>query len=192
MPNSSAIKVSMPMPNVHASGRLIITNILYSVIFSILANCFIFINDSVLLIILAVVIFLVLDLTAGFKSVNTKSRLLRLCNHGTTLLISFCASIVVSSIMHILLYMDVIGHTGNELIGSVIFCVILNVILFWTGIICVYMTSSQLGIKTRVLGIICGPIPVANLVMLSIIIRTALYEIVLESEKEKIDDNSLS
>ncbi len=192
MPNSSAIKVSMPMPNVHASGRLIITNILYSVIFSILANCFIFINDSVLLIILAVVIFLVLDLTAGFKSVNTKSRLLRLCNHGTTLLISFCASIVVSSIMHILLYMDVIGHTGNELIGSVIFCVILNVILFWTGIICVYMTSIQLGIKTRVLGIICGPIPVANLVMLSIIIRTALYEIVLESEKEKIDDNRLS
>ncbi len=192
MSSTSAVKVSIPVPKAHAGCRLIITNIIYSIVFSILTNCFIFINDSIPLIVLAVIVFLILDLTAGFKTVKTKSRVLRLCNHGTTLLISFCTSLVVSSVMHILLYKNVIEHTGNELLGSVIFCIILNVILFWTGIICVYLTSLQIGIKTRALGIICGLIPVLNLIMLSIIIRTALYEIILESEKERHDDERLS
>jgi triacylglycerol lipase len=43
-------------------------------------------------------------------------------------------------------------------------------IIFWIGIITVYVTSEQLGIRWRVLGIVCGWIPVAHLVMLHIIL----------------------
>lgn len=42
-------------------------------------------------------------------------------------------------------------------------------VMFWNGIIRIYCTSAQLGIKLRVLGIILGFVPIANIVMLIII-----------------------
>ena len=39
-------------------------------------------------------------------------------------------------------------------------------LLFWTGIICVYATSVQLGIKIRVLGAVFGMVPVVNIIFL--------------------------
>lgn len=53
-------------------------------------------------------------------------------------------------------------------------------IVFWVGIIMVYLTSEQLGIRWRVLGIVCGWIPIANLIMLHIIIKTVDAEVKLE------------
>ena len=43
--------------------------------------------------------------------------------------------------------------------------------VFWAGIIIVYLTSGQLGLKVRVLGALFGMIPVVNLIMLFIILR---------------------
>ncbi|MBR5950458.1 MAG: hypothetical protein IKZ87_03390, partial [Actinomycetaceae bacterium] len=47
-----------------------------------------------------------------------------------------------------------------------------EIALFWVGIIIVYVTSVQLGIKKRALGNLLGMVPVANLVMLFVILRT--------------------
>lgn len=58
-------------------------------------------------------------------------------------------------------------------------------VVFWIGIIIVYLTSSQLGLKIRILGAVCGFIPIANLIMLAIIIRTASAEVKVETEKLK-------
>lgn len=60
---------------------------------------------------------------------------------------------------------------------------LLELILFWNGIIRVYLTSVQLGIKWRVIGIICGWIPVAQLYALYKIIRITSNEVVYENEK---------
>lgn len=60
--------------------------------------------------------------------------------------------------------------------------------LFWNGIIRVYLSSTQIGIKLRVIGILCGMIPVVHLVILFKIISVVDYEIKLESSKEKINE----
>ena len=53
------------------------------------------------------------------------------------------------------------------------------------GMISVYLTSQQLGIRWRVLGLICGWIPIAHLVMLHIIIRTVRREVKFEKLRAK-------
>ncbi len=60
-------------------------------------------------------------------------------------------------------------------------------VIFWNGIIRVYLTSVQLGIKIRVLGILFGMIPVANLVMLMIIYLKVRREADFESEKAALN-----
>lgn len=60
---------------------------------------------------------------------------------------------------------------------------LVELILFWNGIIRVYLTSVQLGIKWRIIGIICGWIPIAHLYALYKIIRITSNEVVYENEK---------
>jgi triacylglycerol lipase len=59
--------------------------------------------------------------------------------------------------------------------------------VFWNGIICVYLNSTQLGLKWRAIGIICGMIPIANLIALFFILRTTTNEYLFETEKAKIN-----
>ncbi len=58
-----------------------------------------------------------------------------------------------------------------------------ELILFWNGIIRVYLTSVQLGIKWRAIGIICGFIPLVHIYVLCRIIRITSNEVVYENEK---------
>ena len=53
--------------------------------------------------------------------------------------------------------------------------------VFWNGIIRVYLTSFQLGLKWRILGIACGWIPGANLAALWKIISVTSGEVRFES-----------
>lgn len=50
-------------------------------------------------------------------------------------------------------------------------------ILFWNGILCVYFTSVQLGIRIRVVDALCSWIPIANLFILHRTIRTTDSEV---------------
>ncbi|KFI98041.1 esterase/lipase family protein [Bifidobacterium stellenboschense] len=65
--------------------------------------------------------------------------------------------------------------------------VVAESVVFWIGIITVYLTSVQLGLKIRVIGVLCGWIPIANLVALHLIIRTVAEEVRFESAKERLD-----
>ena len=65
--------------------------------------------------------------------------------------------------------------------------VILESTVFWIGIIMVYVTSIQLGIKMRIIGVICGWIPVVNNIVLIMIIGITAAEAVFEKRKLKVD-----
>ncbi|MBD5524123.1 MAG: triacylglycerol lipase [Lachnospiraceae bacterium] len=60
---------------------------------------------------------------------------------------------------------------------------LIEFILFWNGILRVYVTSVQLGIKWRVIGAVCGLIPILHLYVLCRIIRIASNEVIYENEK---------
>nr|WP_318659419.1 alpha/beta fold hydrolase [uncultured Treponema sp.] len=61
--------------------------------------------------------------------------------------------------------------------------------IFWNGIIRVYIYSKQLGIKLRIIGAVCGLIPVVHLVVLFKIIKIVNYEVQLESSKEELNES---
>ena len=62
-------------------------------------------------------------------------------------------------------------------------------VIFWNGIIRVYLTSVQLGIRYRVWGIILGLIFPANLVMLMLIYLKVRREVVFETQKHALDES---
>ena len=71
---------------------------------------------------------------------------------------------------------------------NVIPMVVLEAILFWNGMIRVYLTSIQLGLKHRILAALCGWIPFLNIWYLTKIIRIASDEVEFETEKWELDE----
>lgn len=121
-----------------------------------------------------------------------------ICNFGRIMLKIFCWSTVLLSIWLLLGFFGcyekwfggpagIVTETAYWLIRLGLVLLIESVI-FWIGIITVYLTSEQLGIRWRVLGIVCGWIPIAHLIMLHIIIKTVGAEIKTEKLRQKRDE----
>lgn len=161
--------------------------LLYSVIVSFMANCFALIQSAFHLLYAIIPLFLIINIFAGTLIINAKSRKIRVCSHGTVLLYAFCFSAAVSVAFHIMLALRIIADSPMTFVWSAVVCVCVNAVIFWNGIICVYLTSTQLGIKLRLIGLICGMIPIANLVVLAFILRTTTRECFFEAEKERIN-----
>ena len=107
---------------------------------------------------------------------------------GCVLLILFLISTAAYSAR---LIAAMAGNGFAETLGSdwpqILLAVILESILFWLGIMAVYVTSVQLGIRLRIIGIICGWIPVINIIVLLVIIKVSVSEAVFEKHKYKIN-----
>ncbi|MBR6401913.1 MAG: triacylglycerol lipase [Eubacterium sp.] len=107
---------------------------------------------------------------------------------GSALLIVFLLSLVVLSFG---LVMQLSSQGIKEVItdywGWIVAIILIENIIFWSGIILVYMTSVQLGVKLRVLGLICGWMPIIHLIVLTIIIRITTSEVLFEKSKIKLN-----
>jgi triacylglycerol lipase len=66
--------------------------------------------------------------------------------------------------------------------------VFIESILFWIGIVLVYLNAQQLRLKYRLMGVLCGLIPVVNIVLLFVILSIARKEIIFESQKLQINE----
>lgn len=159
--------------------------ILYAVAISFIANSYVFVQQAPQSLFFLIPIFLFINIFAGCILFKTKRKSLKICYHGTVLLVSFYISIIVSAICQIVIAIKTIPNNYMLFIWSLVFSICVNFVVFWNGIICVYLTSTQLGIKTRIIGIICGMIPIANLVALFFIIKTTITECLFESKKEQ-------
>lgn len=168
-------------------------NIIYFILTCFVINSFMLVKAFPLSLILIIPLFTVMNIIPGMKPKGTKKFRIRLCNHGTVLLGIFAFSLIPSLIWHTVLACITLPMAYLELIFSLLFCVILSAIIFWNGIICVYCTSVQMGIKWRVIGGLCGMIPILNLIILTRIIRITSEEIEFETERERItSDPSLA
>lgn len=156
--------------------------IIFTLAFAAAANCCIFAAERPLLWIPAVVLFAVVNLFAGFTDRTIPGVRLKLLSHGTETLFIFLSSCVMSIAAQIAV---LIRHQSDSRLCllSILVCVIAHFLLFWNGIISVYCTSVQLGIKLRVIGLLCGLIPIANIIALVSIIRVTSREVRFETEK---------
>lgn len=172
--------------------KFIITCLLYSLVFTVVANCYraVYVNPGLLFIFIP--IFLAINAVAGFLTVKSKSKTLKTCYHGTVLLTVFAFSVILSVVYHIVLAFKTIPDNYMTFIWSAVLCTAVHAVLFWNGIICVYLTSVQLGIKHRIIGAICGLIPIANLIALFSIITITYNEVALETKKERLNNERRS
>lgn len=167
------------------TGIFSFANIVYTLILGFIANSFVLIQNNLHILWVEIPLFLLINAFAGIGRIKTSHRYLRACSHGGVLLAVFCASTAISIFWHIYLAVKTIPNDYMTFVWSCVFCICILALVFWNGIVCVYLTSSQLGIKLRVIGAVCGMIPVVNLIILARIIRIVFCEVEIEAEREE-------
>lgn len=122
------------------------------------------------------------------KDVKLSKGRLNILSIGNILLIIFLISVTLLSIWYIKTIVDIgFKEAFLENWGKLLLIYIVELIIFWAGIIMVYATSVQLGIKHRVIGLICGIIPIAHIIALISIIYITGNEAIFEKRKLRLD-----
>lgn len=109
----------------------------------------------------------------------------KILHHGVLCLLVFAQALLPSIVYHAVIV--ILRGFFTELWWSLLFATLTLATVFWNGIICVYFASYQLGIRHRLLGILCGLVPILNLVMLRRIIVTVMEEVEFELHKERVN-----
>lgn len=129
--------------------------------------------------------FIVINIVPGFYKM--RSGRCKILAGGSDLLIAFLISLTAE----IVIYISMLVKGGFEL-WQYILCAVLAVLtcatVFWNGIIRVYITTRQLRFYMKVLGIIFGMVPVANIVILLIIIKKTQQEAYFEAKHDEMEN----
>ena len=108
-------------------------------------------------------------------------------NWGSETLKCFVICLCISAAYHIVLLFVCVPQDMRLWLISAGVCAAALAFQFWVGIITVYCLSLQLGIKQRLLGILCGMIPVLHLIMLRRIVRLCSREVGFETYRQTLD-----
>lgn len=132
------------------------------------------------------ILFLLMNVFPGiYRNVTLRVQVLA---GGCDLLIAFLVSFNAETalLIHRLVTAETFEDAGlwTSVAVYAITAVIADSICFWNGIIRTYLTSYQLGIKTRVLAALFGLVPIVNIVFLIIIIVKTRGEVVYETKYE--------
>lgn len=142
---------------------------------------------------LAIPVFLWCNIMPSQYARKLTRRRLGICAGGCELLRLFLLSTVCSAVYSVLGWMGCFscGSIAEEPVlwlVNTLLMILAEALIFWNGIIRIYLTSEQLGIRWRVLGIVCGWIPVVHLIVLFHLIRTAEREVDGENAKILLDE----
>lgn len=123
----------------------------------------------------------------SFKKFPLKG--LRNTQRGTALLIEFLITCVADAgFLTAFLIMGGWDFDSSAVIATVIIDIVVGNLIFWDGIIRVYITSKQIGLKWRLIGIFCGMIPIAHLIALGYIIKLTYREYTDESSRYYLNE----
>lgn len=165
--------------------KFVFSAVIHSLIISLIANSFVLIQQQPQILWGIIPVFLFVGIFAG--TFIAKGKRSKICLHGTILLYAFYFSLIVSIPYQISLAVQSIPGDYMTWIWSLVLCAGVLFIVFWIGILCVYLTSAQLGFRLRLLGLVCGLIPIANLVVLFLIIKTTTAECLFEMSKDQLN-----
>ena len=138
--------------------------------------------------------FVFINICPSILNCGIKIKRLRILANGCELLRLFLVSVVLS-----VLFQLTVIITGKccslkmihwqDWVFTILLLVVVESLIFWNGIIRVYLTSAQLAFKWRLIGILCGWIPIAHLFALCKIIGIASREVDVENAKFLLDEN---
>lgn len=136
--------------------------------------------------------FFIINIVPSVFNMGLQTPRLRVCGNGCELLCLFLLSVAVSVVYSVMGFAacfpagSVMENSKMWLVNTLIVFIV-EAIVFWNGMIRIYMTSGQLGVRMRVIGIICGWIPIVNLIVLGMIIHTVSDEVAFENDKILLD-----
>ncbi len=133
-------------------------------------------------IVILLFVFAIINLFPTICMKKLKEKKLESIRKAYTLLEIFLISNVMS-VIYFLLQLTVFHSDYRIILLNILFIFIQEFIIFWNGIIRLYIFSRQLGIKYRVIGAICGMIPIVHLIILIKMIRIAKKEVQFENNK---------
>lgn len=111
------------------------------------------------------------------------SRRLKICRDGCELLKMFQISLAGSLVLVLGSIFTIFQEDRWLWICNLLTVFLAEAIVFWNGIVRVYVSSTQIGIKWRVIGLLCGWIPIVNLIVLNHLIHLASSEAIFENQK---------
>lgn len=133
----------------------------------------------------AIAYFLMVNLFPAFKKQPTFR--IKMLSDGVELLKLFIITTSLSVPYTVFVGIKTIPAEVHIFIISLVIAISAESLLFWNGIVRVYGTSIQLGIKWRIIGIVCGWIPIAHIYALVTIINIAAEEAEFEIEKFELN-----
>ncbi len=159
-----------------------------SAIFVLIFSCsFIFVQKDIRVLYITVPMLFWAMVFTGLFGGDIEGKRLRLCRHGLYLLYIFLFSAPMSVLYHGLLALYCLPGDHRTFIYSAIFSFITEIAVFWVGIVYIYSTSLQLGIKQRIICALLASVPVVNIFVLANILVTVHDEIKFETEKLRLD-----
>ncbi len=164
---------------------LTLPNVLHLWLFCVIANSYVAIVAQPLLLLAIAPAFIFLNVLAGIWEPDTESKRIKFCHHGGVLLFLFAASILPSAIYHIILASVTWDGKLTTFVASLLFCICIEAVVFWNGIVCVYCTSRQMSVKRRVIAALCGMIPVVNFIVLHKLLRVVMEEVAAAQAQEE-------
>ena len=162
----------------------------FAIVISVTANLPILISrlQTPWLAVLSVIGFLVINIKPCPFGEKIKTRRLRCVRDGCELLKLFLISATISGLFQLAAIPVVFAQEKLLWFGNLAAVFLAEAVVFWNGIIRVYLSSVQLGIKWRVIGIVCGMIPIVHLIVLAKLIRLASEEAAFENSKLEINE----
>ncbi|MGN0342392.1 MAG: esterase/lipase family protein [Roseburia sp.] len=164
-----------------AAGEILLFLIEAALIFAI-SNC-VMLHIKIRWQILLWLLFVAIQIYPSVFLGRWKSGKLRNSAAGCLLLGLFLTSTTASIIYNILILCGSLPGRGLSLVFNILLVFLVELVVFWNGIIRIYVASEQLGIRWRVLGAVCGMIPVVHLIVLGKLLYVVISEIRFENNK---------
>lgn len=145
-----------------------------------------------LLFLIFTVLFVRLNVMPCFRKPDIHSKRLMICASGGELLLIFAGSLFFTFVFSLYgLYGFFVEEriTIGQILLQILVAFLMEAIVFWNGIIRIYLTSEQLGIRYRVIGILLGWILPVNLIMLGKIVAVTRKEVKVENEKILLNES---
>lgn len=130
--------------------------------------------------VICLLLYIGMNLLPSKENRQLPTRRLRICADGCELLIIFLISTILSIVYLLVRFKQ---PSLTLWLWNIAAVVVVEAIVFWNGIVRVYLTSGQLGMKWRIIGIVCGWLPIAHIYALYHILQIAKRETVFESER---------
>ena len=172
----------------------ILCTIIYGVIVFLAANCHALgrLYDLAALFLLFFVPYIWINIRPAILYKRILNKKLISCKKGCDLLEIFLISVNLSAVFCICglfgkFSLPAFSENHKIWIIQLVIVFLTEAVVFWNGMICIYLFSAQLGVKWRVIGALCGMVPVVNLIVLVKMLTIVEQEVKFENEKISVD-----